>query len=149
MEDVIGTYYLTNYKVTDAKTDEVTDVREQKGMQVYLVVTGTEKGYYVYKDNETEQAWYKEIWLSYEYDEEDSSKVSQVGYGFSQYNNKEYHFGVTKGAMNYQKPPLNTGCQQLNALDGEDYNWKKESDAIDLSYAQAKLGELVLFGQTS
>lgn len=146
MEDVIGTYHLTNYKITDAETDKVTDCIVEKGYEVYLVVTGTEKGFYVFKDNQTEQPWYKEVWLSYEYDTEDSSKVSQVGYGFSQYEKDEYHFGVTKNAMNFYKPPYRPQIEWLNSLDGEDWNWTKESDAIDLSYATEQLGNLVLYG---
>lgn len=143
MEDVIGTYRLTNYKITDAETKEVTDCIVDRGYEVYLVVTGTDKGYYVHKDNNTEQPYYREVWLSYEYDDEDSSLVAFVAYKFGQYDSKDYRFGVAYGGLNFNKPPFNPQADWLNPLDGEDWDWKKENDAIDLSYAQEKLGEIV------
>ena len=171
MDDVKGTYHLTRYNITDADTNKVTDYILEKGYEVYLVVTGTSTGYYVFKDNDTEQPWYKEVYLSYEYNtsggasnsnniienaieqigaekiffgSEDSPKVEHVTYKFSQSDRKEYSFGVTKGGLNYSKPPYKPQIEWLNSLDGESWNWKKESDAIDLSYATAKLGEIVL-----
>ena len=141
MDDVKGTYHLTRYNSTDADTNKVTDYILEKGYEVYLVVTGTSTGYYVFKDNDTEQPWYKEVYLSYEYNSEDSSKVEHVNYKFSQSDNKEYSFGVTKGGLNYSKPPLKITDKIYT--NGESWNWKKESDAIDLSYATEKLGEIV------
>ncbi len=146
MEKVKGTYKLTNLKITDAETKEVTDCIVEKGYEEYFIVTGEEKGYYVHKDNQTEQAYYREVWLTYEYDEEDSSLVKSVAYRYSQYGNSyEYRFGVAYGGLNFSKPPYNPQADWLNALDGEEWDWKKESDAIDLSYATEKLGELVAY----
>lgn len=142
MEDAKGTYLLTNYVIIDADTEENLDQLELKGMQVYLVVTGADKGYYVYKDNDT-AAYYREVFMSYEYNEEDTSMVEYVIYRYYEYSGDEYKFGVSKNRLNFSKPILDTGCQKLNKLDGEKWNWTKESDAIDLSYAQEKLGELV------
>ena len=140
MKNVKGTYLLTTRTNTHAVTGAVTDYVNDKGWQVYLVVTGTGTGYYVFKDNQTEQPWYKEVTLSYEYDEDNSSLVRQVHYKFLNDNN-DYHFGVTKDALNYSKPPVKITDKWHTP--GESWTWKKESDAIDLSYAREKLGEIV------
>ena len=85
MKSVKGTYKLTNYTYTpqyerkEGYTPTTIDYIADRGYEVYLVVTGESEGYYVHKDNEVE-AYSTKVSLTYEYDQDDSSKVSRVQY---------------------------------------------------------------------
>lgn len=149
MKQVKGTYQLTNYTYTpsyekrEGYTPVTIDYIADRGYEVYLVVTGEGTGYYVHKDNET-VAYSKEVSLSYQYDEEDASKVSYVKY-MDATENKWNDFGVTRDALNYSRPAFDytelfTGRKMRSEDVGKD--WKKVDSATDLSYVKSKLGEL-------
>lgn len=149
MKNVKGTYQLTSYTYTPSYTygrpkPATINYIEEKGYEVYLVVTGTGKGYYVHKDNET-PAYSIEVDLTYEYAEEDSSKVEYVKY--KTVLEKEYQtsnkFGVTRGSLNCSNPGgITLGIKGTPVTAGYDKNWKKVSDATDLSYVEPKFPNL-------
>lgn len=134
---VKGTYKLTTYTRTHKESGTTLDYLAEKGMEVYLIVgtadSGRRGGYYVYKDNETE-AYSKEVDLLFEYSEEDSSKVTRVGYKDSTEKEYTYH-GVTRNSLNYSNPGI-----------WQDYEysrrWTKISRDTDLSKVKEELGEI-------
>lgn len=150
MSDVKGTYLLTTYKRTEKhyeniKEDKivttVTDEIENRGLVRYLVISGENKGYYVYKDNET-PAYTYEIQLNYQADEEDSGKYNYVGYK-SLSETDWSNLGITKNSLNEYRPAL---CSKLFGQEVSQYGyerrWEKVDDATDLSYVQAQLGDM-------
>ncbi|MBO4940088.1 MAG: hypothetical protein J6D30_03570 [Clostridia bacterium] len=141
MNKLKGTYHMTRYTVTDGGNDSVTDYIEDRGYDVYLIITGTGTGYYVHSDPNT-PAYYREVILSYEYDTEDASKVSRITYKFS-VSDSGYSLGVSGKNLNFSKPPLKFSDKIYT--DGRSMSMEKVSDAIDLSYVQSQLGEIVPF----
>ena len=145
MKNVKGTYELTNYTITEQKKhsdgvvrDTTTNMLESRGMVTYLVITGTGTGYYVYKTNDV-AAYAREVLLSYEKSEEETSKYKRVGY--KDYTSSEYSmFGITKGALNFSKPPI--FISNNIRTDGVSKSWKKVDKATDLSYVKKQLGEI-------
>ena len=149
MKRVKGTYKLTNYTYTpkyerkEGATPVTVDYIADRGYEVYLVVTGEDRGYYVHKDNET-TAYSKEVSLTYEYDTEETSKIKFVSYQDST-EGKENQFGVTRDALNYSKPAFDyTELFTDKPMRSEDIrkDWKKVDSATDLSYVKEQLGEL-------
>lgn len=144
MSRVKGTYELTRYTRTDGKTSEVTDYIEEYGYRVYLVVTGSSEGYYVYQDEESTTPRYQTVTLSYEYDQDNSKLVEYVIYRI--YNEDEQRFGVTKNALNFSRPSIKWG--ENLAQDGIDMDWKRVSAKTDLSYVESQLGTLEKYDPT-
>ena len=153
MKTVKGTYKLVHYTYTpsyerkEGYTPTTIDYIADRGYEVYLVVTGTNMGYYVHKDNNT-SAYSMEVTLLYEYDQEDSSKVEYVTYadatqiGSSTSGRK---FGVTKNKLNYSLPAFDyTQPFTHKKMRSEDIqkDWEKVDKATDLSYVKKQLGEI-------
>ncbi len=155
MDTVKGTYRLTRYTRTPAYerregyTPRTVNYVEDEDYQYedYLIVTGTSTGYYVHKDADN-PAYVKEITLSYQYDEEDSSKVEYVIYNDSLSVNQESginKLGVTRGNLNYSKAAFDyTQLFTGKKMRSEDISvrWEKVDKATDLSYVQKALGTL-------
>ena len=138
MKNVQGTYELTSYTRTNGKTNAVTDYMETVGYKAYLVVTGGSEGYYVYT-NKDDVPNYRKVTLSYEYSQENSSKIEYVIYRFS--SSDEQKLGVTKDNLNFSRPAIKFSDTIYS--DGISMSWKKVDDALDLTYAQSQLGALV------
>ncbi len=152
MKNVQGTYKLIRYTYTpsyerkEGYTPTTYNYIEDYGYEVYLVVTGTNQGYYVHKDNET-VAYSKEVSLSYQFDAEDSSKVEYVNYVDAL--GETGNFGVTKNRMNYSRPAFDyTQLFTKKKMRSEaiDKDWEKVDKATDLSYVKEKLGEIKEYG---
>lgn len=153
MKDVKGTYQLTHYTYTpkyerkEGYTPKTIDYIADRGYEVYLVVTGESKGYYVYKDNQTE-AFSKEVSLSYQYSTENTSEIDYVKYMDST-SSEWSEFGVTKDALNYSKPAFDYTelfTQRPMRSEALDKGWKKVDDATDLSYVKEKMGAIKEYG---
>ena len=134
MEQVKGTYELTSYTRTDGKTNKTTNYIEQYGYERYLVVTGSNQGYLVHKDNDT-PAYSRKIFLTYTYDQEQTSKIAHLSYTLVSGSNGD-DMGVTAGGLNYSKPRIY--FSDLVNSDGYSYSWKKVDDATDLTYVKTK-----------
>lgn len=84
MKDLVGTYKLATYDVTPDATEETADLSyeerthnylDERGIQAYVIITGTDSGYYLYKDNQTDW-WCESISLSYSYETDDEGNVT-------------------------------------------------------------------------
>ncbi len=152
MKDVKGTYKLTRYvrtpKYLKGQTPKTTDYIADKGYEVYLVVTGSGTGYYVHKDNDT-VAYSREISMSYEYNEEDSSKVEYV-LSNETLLGEDTRFAITKNRLNRSLASVTYAEMKIGDLvlveahtsKSFDMDWEKVSKTTDLSYAKSQLGTL-------
>lgn len=155
MDKVKGTYKLTNYTYTpeyERKPNYTPRTRnyiedEEYKYEDYLIVTGGGRGYYVHKEANA-PAYVKEITLSYEYSQEDSSKVEYVIYNDAlsrgQTSGKN-RLGVNGKTLNYSKAAFDyTQLFTKKAMRTEDIyvRWEKVDNATDLSYAKNQVGEL-------
>lgn len=155
MSNVKGTYKLTHYTYTPSyerregytptHRNYITD--EKYLYEDYLIVTGSGTGYYVHKSADTD-AYVKEVTLSYEYSQEDSSKVEYVIFNDSLTVNSTSginRLGVTRNNLNYSKSAFDYNELFTNRkMRSEDIavRWEKVDRATDLSYAEAQLGSL-------
>lgn len=138
MEKIVGTYKL----VTDTRTkyqQETVDNIEKYGREAYIVLTGGERGYYVYKDNET-PAFAREVKL--EYYKNDKGQVSTVCYMLKT-GEKSKTFNVDS------KKDVSLVSRWYSAnklMDAYDLTYKKISDATDLTAVKKNCGDLPVFG---
>lgn len=148
MKDVTGTYELTSYTYTPSyqegqRVPATINYIQDRGYKVYLVVTGNGSGYYVHSDNST-PAYSVPVVLSYEYDQEDSSKVSYVNVKKPDYTDYE-SFGVTKDSLNRSTPSITVpGLFGLPGTTTESLHkaWRKVDKATDLSYVKEQFEAL-------
>ena len=162
MDSVKGTYKLTLYTRTNSyerregytptTIDYVND--EERKWEDYLIVTGTSTGYYVHKDANN-AAYAKEITLSYEYNKDNSLAVDYVIYNDAITVNSTLgvnKLGVNKNTLNYSKPAFDyTELFTNRPMRSEDVSvrFEKVDNAIDLSYAQSKLGSIKNYSYTA
>ncbi|MBE6943230.1 MAG: hypothetical protein E7453_03075 [Ruminococcaceae bacterium] len=155
MDKVKGTYKLAHYTYTPSYErkegytprhyDYIND--EEYQYEDYLIVTGTDTGYYVHKEANA-PAYVKEVKLSYEYNAEDSSKVEYVIYNDSISKNSTggtNRLGINRNILNCSKSAFDyTQLITKKPMRTEDYSvrWEKVDNATDLSYAKAQLGDL-------
>ena len=155
MKNVQGTYKLTSYTYTptyerkEGYTPRTYNYLEDEEYQYedYLIITGTGMGYYVHKEAGS-AAYVKEVTLSYEYDEADSSKVEYVIFNDALTVNESSGFnkmGVTKNSLNYTKNGIDyTQLLTKKPMHSESITvrWTKVSRDTDLEYVEEELGEL-------
>ena len=156
MNKLIGTYKLTNYTYTPsyerkagytAKTRDYVNGEEYL-YEDYLIITGSSIGYYVHKAVDT-PAYVKEVMLSYEYSEKDSSKIEYITYSdaFTAETsvNNGNHLGVSDNVLNFSRPAFDyTQLITNKAMRSDDLyvRWEKVDNATDLSYVREQFGTL-------
>ncbi len=152
MNRLKGTYKLTYYTYTPSydigsEPPETRDyVNGEKYLwEDYLVITGTDMGYYIHKDVNT-PAYVKEVKLTYEYDTEDSSKIDYVTFMDVLTTTAEpgvNRLGVNGKRLNYSKSSVTwNGFLIKQHTEAIHVTWEKVDDATDLSYAKAQLGSI-------
>ena len=149
MRNLTGTYELTKFtrKAKDADSEaDPDDYIAQKGIVAYLVITGEDYGYYVYKDNET-QLTVKQVKILYEYDSEDISKIKSITYNDGVYENGTKYPGAGSELLgvNFRlfKRELNYSFQAvLGNKFSQSVIYKKANKATDLKFVEKKLGSL-------
>ena len=155
MDTVKGTYKLTTYTYTpkyerkDGFTPRTINYIEDEDylQEVYLVITGTGNGYYVFKDVNN-SPFVRDVYLNYQYNTDDSSKVDFVTWNDSLSVNSEnglHKMGVTKNGLNYSKPAMDYTelfTQKKMRSEAMNIRWEKVSRATDLSYVEQQLGAM-------
>lgn len=143
MKDVKGTYELTSYtkRYNNASDGTNVDYITDYGYKIYLVVTGTDRGWYVMQSNET-ATYAKEVKLTYEYDTEETNKLRYVFYRDSTTDESyKTRLGITKDTLSHnQLHDIFTKPYTINM------SFKKVDKAIDLSYVTEQLGEFPTYG---
>lgn len=141
MDEIIGTYELTQYYVDYPTDQDEYDANciEELGWKAYLVITGTNRGWYVFKDNDTEPIAV-EVALTYEYDQENPSNIAYVTFKDSR-NLRRENLGVNfkrkDKVLNHTKSAINSGILKQS---GETIKYKKIDDTADKSFAISKMG---------
>ena len=155
MKNVVGTYKLTSYIYTpkyerkEGYTPRTFNYIEDEDYlyEDYLIITGNGMGYYVHK-GVNEQAYVKEVTLSYEYSSEDSSIVEYVGFNDALTVNSTSGFnrmGVIKNGLNYTLGSFDyTELFTKRPMRSEylSVSWEKVSSKTDLSFVKEKIENL-------
>lgn len=124
MENIVGTYKLTTDKRTEYQQETV-DTIQAYGKEAYLVITGKDYGYYVYKDKDTPVSA-KEVKL--EYTINDKNQVTLVSFTTDVGEKpKTFHVDSKKEIM------LVSRLTESKIWDGYDITYTKISDKTDLS----------------
>jgi len=138
MENIIGTYQLTTDTVTEYEKETVDNIAAY-GKESYLVLTGEDTGYYVYKDNDT-PAYVREVKL--EYSVNDEGKVTSVSYTTGTGERvRSFNVDCKKEVMLISRWP--SASKLINAYD---ITYKRISSATDLSAVRKVYGDLPVFG---
>ncbi|MCI5819933.1 MAG: hypothetical protein MRZ86_05055 [Acidaminococcus sp.] len=114
MDKVKGTYKLK----VNTVGEQATDLIVKNKIEAYLVVTGGESGYFVYKDSSTPLT-VKEVKLTYKLNTDNAEKVEKVT------------IEDTQGWINDR-----IGCSNVFFVD-------KDSTGVRLTYQQKKFGKLI------
>ena len=156
MNKLKGTYKLTSYThtpkherkegYTERTIDYVNDAEYK--YEDYLVITGTDRGYYVHKDAGGE-SYVKEITLSYVYSQDDSSKVDYIIFNDSiTVNGDEGGFnklGVSKRKLNFTKAAFDYNellTKKPMRSEAISIRWEKVDKATDLSFVNEQIGNM-------
>ena len=163
MKKVKGTYKLTNYTYTptherrDGYTPKTYDYVNGADYlyEDYLIITGSSIGYYVHKQL-GQEAYVKEVTLSYEYSQDDSSKVEYIIFNDSiTVNGNEggkNRLGINRENLNYTKAAFDYKELFTKREMRSEYlsvSWKKVDKATDLSYVEEQLGNLIKYDYKS
>ena len=152
MKELKGTYKLTQYYRTypatgsETGTDKV-DFIEQKKIEAYLVIDGTDYGYTVYKDNETALLCNR-VHFTYTYSQEDENAVELIEYTTAQsyetpiYETGKLGFHSGEKKLNQQLPHIVWENKSFVTKYTDYTEYTRVDKATDLSYATKKLGEL-------
>ncbi|MGN0771402.1 MAG: hypothetical protein ACI4MI_02325 [Christensenellales bacterium] len=74
--DIQGTYEMTEWSKY-YEDNVATDIIERDGVKAYIVITGEDRGFYVYSDNST-PLYCKQVELTYDYSSSDPDKLIKV-----------------------------------------------------------------------
>ncbi len=137
MEKIVGTYKLVTDKTTEYQQDTVDNI-EKYGKEAYIVLTGNDYGYYVYKDNDM-AAFARKVKL--EYAVNDENKVTSITYvlGEGQKPNVLNVNAQKKVSLVYRW----TAATKLT--DARDIQYDRISDKTDLTSVKDALGEIPVF----
>jgi hypothetical protein len=132
---VKGTYRLTTHNYTQGKENPtVIDYLQDKGEVAYLILDDN-KGWYIYKDNET-PVTKKPVSVRYEYSPDEPKKVAYVYYKIEG-EETEMQLGVTRKALNgYKGSSLIISESQSKTQ----YNWKRECFLTNFWWVNIKMG---------
>lgn len=137
IEKVVGTYQL----VLDTRTkyeQETVDNIEAYGREAYLVVTGDDYGYYVYKDDDT-PAFARKVKL--EYSENDKNEITSVSFILGE-GERSNSFFVDS---NKETMLISRWRAATKLTDAYDIEYKKISKATDLSVVQKLYNDMPVF----
>lgn len=138
LEKIVGTYKL----VTDTRTEyqqDTVDYIARDGREAYIVLTGTDYGYYVYKDNDT-AAFARKIKL--EYYKNDENKVTSITYvlGVGEKKSRSLNINAQK-----EISLVSRWTSANKIMDAYDLQYNKISDKTDLSTVKKELGDVPVF----
>ena len=141
MSDVIGTYELTQY-YTDYPTDQDhldADCIAERGWVGYLIVTGQNRGWYVFKSTDTVPVAV-EVSLYYEYDQEEPGNIAYITFKDSK-SLKDEHLGVNfkrkDKILNHTKSAINDGLLKQS---GRTIRYSKLNNSVNVDDAISLIG---------
>lgn len=150
IDEIAGTYKLTRYDVTQIydthfnaiPSPETENHIEKYGMEVYVVLSRSGYGYYVYKDNDTAVRT-REIQLNFQYDTENTELIESIKANDNSVGGSEMSFYVQSKAHTLTDN-TNSWVMGNKIKIGQRYKIYKKfsrvSKAEDLSYVESQLG---------
>lgn len=144
-QDIQGTYKLTRYYKTATSKDTEHDYIVEKGMTCFLVVDGSGKGYYVYKDNTTPEYAIPAV-FNFEESQDNQGKYTMLSYQ-TEINSSVERLGVTRKALN-KTVPIFTGSLLNGSCTTEYYiytDYEKVDKATDLTYVKKQLPNVTVY----
>lgn len=147
MKELKGTYQLTEYSRSYPSSSGMVDLIEEKGITAYLIIDGSDYGYVVYRDNETELLC-NCVRITYTYSQEDSNKIERIDYNVagtaerSIIDKGSLGFLASKKQLNQQLPILAWENHSLVTKYTEYTKFTKVSKDADFSYVEEQLGKV-------
>ncbi|MDY4592326.1 MAG: hypothetical protein SO434_02855 [Eubacteriales bacterium] len=136
--DINGTYELTKWTI-DYEDNVPTDIMERDEVEAYVVITGQDKGFYVYQSKST-PLYCKQVKIELEYSSTDPEKVIVVrlkdGMGWSM------SFTTSKTSKDVMLKDKNLKIFDQKASLKE---FTRISKATDLSAVNAKVGQTLTY----
>lgn len=136
--DINGTYELTKWTI-DYEDNMPTDIMERDEVEAYVVITGQDKGFYVYQSKST-PLYCKQVKIELEYSSTDPEKVIVVrlkdGMGWSM------SFTTSKASKDVMLKDKNLKIFDQKASLKE---FTRISKATDLSAVNAKVGQTLTY----
>ena len=136
--DINGTYELTKWTI-DYEDNVPTDIMERDEVEAYVVITGQDKGFYVYQSKST-PLYCKQVKVELEYSSTDPEKVIVVrlkdGMGWSM------SFTTSKTSKDVMLKDKNLKIFDQKASLKE---FTRISKATDLSAVNAKVGQTLTY----
>lgn len=137
MEKIVGTYKLVTDTRTKYEQDTVDNIAAY-GREAYIVLTGEEYGYYVYKDNAT-SVFARKVKL--EYTLNDKKEVSLVSFILGKgENRRSFNVDSKKNCK-----LISRWLSASKLIDAYDIQYNKVSDKTDLSTVREVYGDLPVF----
>lgn len=151
MKELKGTYKLTQYyrtyPTTGSDSPDKTDFIEQKEIEAYLVLDGTDYGYTVYKDNETALLCNR-VHITYTYSQENADAIELLEYQTAEadktliFESGKFGFHSKDKKLNQQLPHIVLEGTSLVTKYTEYTEYTRVDKATDLSYVTKKVGDI-------
>ncbi len=136
LDKVVGTYMLTTKTEQHIDAEEATDLIAKNGIVCYVVLDGSEKGYYVYGDNDTPTTC-KEIKVEYVKSTDDENKISSVRLFLNPDNATDYDSYFVNYDSKTKKNYLVYKKQAIRSDLIESLNYAKTTEFTQLSTTAA------------
>ncbi len=136
MDEIVGTYKMTEYLATEGNYEYTKDVMSQKELEVYLVIRSRKHAYFAYKSH-SEKARAYDVDLICE-GLEDGNTFNEISY-YNVEQKANCRLLVQKDGLKEEDVPVHMLPVQIK--DGYKRKWEKVSGATDLSYVKTQLGE--------
>lgn len=132
LDKVVGTYMLTTKTEQRIDAEEATDFIDKYGIKCFVVLDGSEKGYYVYGDNTTPTAC-KEIKVEYVESSNDDGKISSVRFYLNPNNLTDYDSYFVDYNSKTRKNYLVYKKQAIRSEHIDSLNYAKTTEFTQLS----------------
>ena len=132
LDKVIGTYMLTTKSEQHIDAEEPTDFIAKNGIICYVVLDGSEKGYYVYGDNATPITC-KEIKVEYSKSSNDESKINTVKFFLNPNNPTDYDLYYVNYSSSTKKNFLVYKKQAMRSDVFDSWNYAKTTEFTQMS----------------
>lgn len=144
LDKVVGTYMLTTKTEQHIDAEEATDLIAKNGIVCYVVLDGSEKGYYVYGDDDTPVNC-KEIRVEYTRSSDDDNKINSVQFYFSLTDTSDfdayfvnYDNEAKTNRLVFKKPAVRSDVASWSYT--ENVEFTRISSEASLSVVNNKLG---------
>lgn len=147
MDELKGTYQLTKYSRSYPSSSGTVDLIEEKEITAYLIVNGSEYGYVVYRDNETELLC-NCVRMTYIYSTDDPNEIERIEYsvaGTAEHpiaDHGDFGFVAKEKKLNQQLPYIVWENKTFVTKYTDNKEYTRVSKDTDFSYVEKQLGKV-------